>query len=231
MEWKWKEMKDEEMVKKMLEARFYSCVAENMKQKREGLHVTHLVYSCLRRGYWMWKEGRQDEVENLDGKKILTFWIGKKIHEMPLTNKHEYKLKYNRGGLELEGTADEILESDDIVIVIDKKTTTKLPTSIYLQHQKQIEFYCAMMSEELKNRKVIGAVLYIDINEKNIAVFPFTVNIAKAKEELDSRLDAMILAERSKTVPDSEYSWLCNYCPFLVACRKLDSERFGEEFT
>lgn len=201
---------------------FLKKVAEDLKSERTGIHVSDLVYDCLRRAYYGKKYGEvledlgMEGVKGLDEATMLTFWIGHKLHEIKLSDMHEYTMEVEG----IVGTADEILKIGDEYIILDKKTTRRLPNSPYEHHVKQVEYYSAMFYKVHGINVRLGAILYIDVSNKKSKVFVF-----KLRENKDSVLKEMIQrkeeiekALKSDEVPSAKVSWLCDYCSFFEKC-------------
>jgi len=188
-----------------IQKRFYESLTE--PPRRDGkIHVSHLIHKCLRRSYYGIKLGE----DFLHTKTLLTFWLGKKVHEIPVLAEHELKLEWNG----IVGTVDEYENG----LIVEKKTTVWDVEQPMGHHKMQLYFYAVML---LKNNKEVNEmkIMYIDINKKDLKVFDVTVPdlkfyermMTKRKEILSQCLDGNIL-------PINFPSWMCKYCPFGSLC-------------
>jgi CRISPR/Cas system-associated exonuclease Cas4 (RecB family) len=218
-------------VEKNVEALFMDKMINYVSADRRGLHVSNLVYSCMRKGYWdMVRESTStNPVRSLDEDQVLTFALGKMVHEVPITDAHETPLQIST----LTGTTDEILNNEDgSITIIDKKTCTTLPLKPYEQHLNQIKYYAVMLYEkpEYKGKVMWGCVLYIQLGTdksstgKHIKAFAFPIDVTETREELIRKISIMNEAMKTKVPPDSTYSWLCNYCEWYTPCRLRDAK-------
>jgi CRISPR/Cas system-associated exonuclease Cas4 (RecB family) len=228
-----------------VESKFEAALFDYLESEgiRDEPHVSNFVHDCQRKGYWDWKNGQRlaaldDEALvnelNMDEKTLLTFVLGKKMHELSMSNLHEKELHY-RG---TTGTSDEImvLATNEDIVIVDKKTTTTygMPKTMPKeQHQAQISYYAVMYALEQGDlafeKKYWGAVLYIDVESKKVMAMPWQIDVAKAKAEFDAKIDQFEQAEKTGVPPPSVYSWLCGFCAHYRACRKLDAAMLGKE--
>lgn len=184
------------------------AIAREETEMPEGIHVTSLVYDCMRRGYY----DNTHEESFFDLKTLLTFWIGRAVHKTPILSNHEMTLKW--GGI--VGTLDEFQDG----IIIDKKTTTYMPKSPNAHHARQIEYYAVLL---WKNGLVFkeGYLVYIDINNKDIEVFPVkTRPLPIVEAEMMKKKTLLEEAIKNNIPPKREIGWICNYCSYASICFK-----------
>lgn len=210
---------------------FMQKVIADLEEHREGIHVSDLVYNCLRKAYFGKKFGKAIEsldsgvpVTGLTEREIMTFWIGKKIHELPITNLHETPLEY----MGVTGTFDEALWINDDFIIIDKKTTGRLPSRPYEHHKKQIMFYALMYWKTKGIKANYGSVIYIlkntgMENDEIVRVFTFPItekDYEKIEVEFVVKSTTLKNALEKDVPPPREPSFLCKYCPWQEMCFK-----------
>ena len=72
---------------------FLRRVLDDLKTERKGIHVSSLVYDCMRRAYYEYVLGEIAEagegeslVSTLNEDNAIVFWTGKKLHELPISN-------------------------------------------------------------------------------------------------------------------------------------------------
>jgi len=190
----------------------FKAIMREEDDRSRGIHVTSLVYDCLRRGYY---ENKFEE-GFFDMKTLITFWIGKAVHKTPILKNHELKLEWNG----ITGTVDEYQDG----IIIDKKTTTYTPKSPNGHHIKQIEYYAVLLSKN-GYRVREGHLIYININDKDIVVFPIKI---RSLEDVEAEMvEKKIILEnsiRDKTEPRRSPGWLCGYCNYAGVCFKEKKE-------
>jgi RecB family exonuclease len=236
------DLNDEEMdVKRAVESKFIHALLTFLSEEDRGVkpHLTNFVYKCLRRGYWEWQENKnrkEKELRQLDEKETLTFAIGKKVHEIPMSKYHEFEVEYKG----ITGTVDEILFLEKAIVIVDKKTSVAL-RELAEHHQVQVEYYAVMLYENgyLADVKIVGnkqvgkplwgAVLYVDINGKAINAQVFKIDLIKAKRELDEKIEIFKKCDETGKVPQSYIYWLCSYCPYYAPCRAYDANHVGRE--
>lgn len=178
------------------------------REETKGIHVTSLVYDCLRRSYYTIKYGEGF----FDLKTLITFWIGRQLHKTRILASHELNLEWSG----IVGTVDDFEEG----ILIEKKSTTFLPKEPMDHHIRQLEYYALLLEKNGYNVKECHLV-YIDINNKDIKAFPVQFRplnqiekeIVEKKEILESHL-------LHNEIPDRQISWLCYYCNFASICLK-----------
>jgi len=198
---------------------FLRKVLEELKDdRRNEIHVTDLVYNCIRRAYYSKKYGftSDEDISGFDEQSMLTLWIGKKLHEIKLSDKHEFEIEFEG----IKGSIDEILHIGDELIILDKKTTRKIPSSPYEHHIRQIEYYAAMYYAIYGIDVRYGAVLYIDVANKKSVVHVFTLSGDKEQilKEMIEKKEKLEDAIKNNKVPEAKVSWLCDYCGHFERC-------------
>lgn len=212
---------------------FLKAVLEDMDEDRgDSVHVTEIVYDCLRKPYYdrLLKEklaSIDDDIspKGLSEDTILTFWIGKKLHEMPISNftvgdvlAHE--LPVGLEDYDVVGSIDEIVELEGNIIIVDKKTTRRPVSSPYSHHIKQVEMYSVLLNETYGIRANMGAIIYIDVSNKKVQVYTFRLghNYDSVLREIKTKAMALKRAIEKKELPPANVSWLCNYCAWFERC-------------
>lgn len=189
------------------EGELYKAIFTELKGKeRKGIHVTHIVYDCLRRAYYSLTRG-----EAFDLDSGLRMWIGKKLHETKLLKEHELNLEWNG----ITGSIDEYGDG----VVLEKKTTRNIPRDPYPHHIKQLEYYRVLLEENGRPVKK-GVILYIDVNIPMCKEFPieFRRPIEEVKKEMAIKKRALEMTMKEKLLPQRNVSWLCRYCSFCSYC-------------
>jgi len=218
-----------------IKAMFLRAVLKDMEEEREGIHISHLVGECLRSSWYGIKYGGtgvSDDGEEFGFKtetSIITLWLGKKLHETPISNVviagrsgHEFTLQW----MDVTGTADEILYIDDSFVVVDKKTVNTLPRFAYDRHIRQIQYY-ALMLYKLHNIKVdYGAVVYIkkalkleDMEAVKVYVFPIG-NLVDIENDFISRVFAL----KDDVPPVAVRGKHCAFCRWQEICALEDGK-------
>ena len=199
--------------------KFATAVLKELEEDRSSeIHVTDLVYDCLRRAYYEKTDG---QIASEDSALVL--WIGKKLHETEFAGcEHEKELSFSAEGVTIVGRADEVCRTGDgWYVVIDKKTCRRVPSSPYEHHVKQLEMYAAVLKYVYGYDVRAVAVLYIDVSNLESKVYVKSVSEMGLKAVLNEMLDK---AQRLKKAlegekpPEARPHWLCKYCPYWSRC-------------
>jgi len=200
----------------IFEEAFYKAIfVELNSEPREGIHVTHICYECLRRAYFTITRG---EVTDLEG--ALRMWIGKKLHETPLTeNGHEMDIE----AFGVRGRIDEYGRFNGKWVVIDKKTCREIPSQPRPHHITQLEYYRAMLHEHGQPVDY-GVILYINVDNVRVKpyVIEFTRDVEEVKREMKERRERLEKALKTGVLPPRNVSWLCRYCPWCNLCFTIE---------
>ena len=215
------------------------AILKDMEEDREDcIHVSDIVYECARRGYYSIMRRRllaKNDLsifdKTLDEEQIITFWVGKKLHETPISTDeiegipgHEFplELEFTRNGKKYRvvGRADEIMKVDGEWVLIDKKTARKSVSQPYSHHVEQVMMYSAMLKKQYGLNINRGAIIYINVADKSIDVKDFPIP-DKKKEILERIIDrTMVIQDAidSGVPPPPCPSWLCRYCEYFQIC-------------
>jgi len=206
--------------------RFWRAVIKRLEEgsgDRSGIHVTDLVYDCLRRAYYDKKLG--DLVSAVsDSEGLMVVWIGQMLHEMPIdpvSCEHEKEIEIEFDGVRVEGRVDEACRIGDSYVVIDKKSSRAIPNVPHDHHIKQVLFYSAILSKRYGYRVSHVGVLYLDVANLKTKLFLIPVSIQMlevALRELERKAKALSQALQSNTPPLPDPGWLCSYCPYFKKC-------------
>lgn len=187
--------------------RFYRAVFKDLMSDREGIHVSHLIYDCLRRGYY---EITTDTPFDLESG--MRMWIGKKLHELPISDNSELTLEWEG----ITGTVDEYQDGH----LCDLKTTRNIPSGPRPHHIKQLEMYRVLLEKNGHEVKS-ASILYIDVGSTDVVEFPtkFKKKTTKAieKEMLEKKAKLEMAVERG-WLPKRHIYWLCRYCGYASRC-------------
>lgn len=195
----------------MLNLDIYSRILKKITEPklREGIHVSSLVYDCLRRGWYHHHYGHGF----YDLKTLIRFWIGKAVHEYPLLNRHHLELSWNN----IYGEVDDYTEEDG-GIIFEKKTCKTYYRNPIQHHVRQLEYYVPLLVHNGYPVKE-GYVVYINVADNDIYYFP--VNIRPLKEiekEMLVRRDILQRCIEENVLPPRNTSWLCRFCNFCMLC-------------
>jgi len=229
-------MELEDKIKDFIEILFYNALIKEVEEYRPEIHITDLSIPCLRRAYFNKLYEREHPELEVDKKSLKRLWIGKKLHETPLTRYHELELDYGNGLL--KGQIDEMVKMKDgdkvILLIIDKKTTEYKVKEPHEHYKTQVEYYSAllkMIHPEYFNDvdEVWGVLLYITLKkEDDIIFFTWKIDVDKNVEELKNRIEEFSFALENNIIPDAIKGWWCNYCRWNTLCYKLDANKYEE---
>lgn len=189
--------------------RFYSVISSEGGFRDDGcIHVSELASQCIRHAYY----NRMLPIHSHNIKTMLSFWIGRKLHETPIFKNHEQLIEWEG----IVGSPDDY-ESGNL---LEKKTCTEIPAKPYPEHVNQAEYYYLMLNR-LNTPIHFVTILYIDINSKTIAPFQITPRPRdKIAAELLAKRDLLKNALKTSTLPHRFLSHKCEYCSFASLCFK-----------
>lgn len=202
---------------------------ETLEDRTKEIHITDLTNPCAKSVILAKKYGVLS-YEEIDKNFLKKTWAGKKLHETPFGQYHEYAFRYKfadgRYGY-IYGSADEILDG----IVIDKKYYSFIPKRPYEHHIEQVLFYLAILSdnhERLLKKKyekarpldvVRGALMYIDREELQVGIFFFEpIDIEEIREEMIKRAEVIRRGLLYGEIPKGVKSYMCKWCMFKNEC-------------
>lgn len=183
---------------------------EEAKPPLEKINVTDLTFPCLRHAFYSKKfvsERRGSLTE------LMTLWIGTKLHETKISKQHEIEVEYSN----IYGRVD----GYDDGIILELKTTRKIPSQPLPHHVKQVNYYRVLL--ERNNYPVVFAViLYINIVDLTTKAFLvlFDRSLEDTEKELINRKEKLLSALQSNVPPPPlpDEPWACDYCNFAYLC-------------
>ena len=150
----------------------------------------------------------------------LVLWAGKKLHETGMDGcEHEVPVEMELGGVRVVGRIDELCDGGDLVV--DKKSTRRLPSRPYEHHVYQVLLYALALTKMGRRRPRRGAIVYIDVAGLDVAAyeFPITQSMLDAVErEATRRAQLLARALREGRPPPPSPGWLCRYCSYVRRC-------------
>jgi hypothetical protein len=211
--------------------KFHSALGKDAKfhdEKRQSVpevpHVSSMVYDCLRRAYY----DLTTSYSILDSQSSIRVWIGRKLHELQVIegSMMEFYLAWNNI---LQGTIDEYSEN----IILEKKTVRHTPTKIQEHHKKQVELYNLLLIKNDFEPATIGAIMYINVNDAHIKVFPFKLEkslLIEYEKEILKKYEILSKCLKLKILPPRKIQqWqtgsigtVCDYCRFYARCWQED---------
>lgn len=210
---------------------FLSKILEELESQEpeslDGIFVTDLVYDCLR--YVWFRKKLFGLGKALSENEILTLWVGKKLHETPLSSNHEVSLE----AFGVRGRIDEIVEIDGEKVIVEKKTTKNLPSKPYPHHIKQVEYYSVLWFEVKKEVISKGAVIYICLNEKTKKLKPFVFSLrplSVVKQEMLEKVRKLSKALEETEPPAPQPNWYCEFCEYFEFCIKYGFKDKGRQW-
>jgi len=189
----------------------YSAMID--EKERSGVYVTDICYDCLRFAYYLNKYG-----EYKSRKDVITLFIGKAVHTIPVFKVNELRLEWN-------GIVGRIDDYDpERKILLEKKTCRKIPEKPLEHHVKQVEYYKVLMEEN--GYKVERCfIAYLDIYNSKLEVFEVRSRASEiVKKEMLEKKEKLLRALLLSKPPERKVSWLCDYCPFFNICMREHEE-------
>jgi len=206
----------ENIVLKFVQEKFYQGMVEYLraeKRERSEIHVSDLLFDCLRSCYY-YKTDNNPYLPGVTMDSIIRMVIGKKVHEIPIPGSvAEKKVEWNG----IVGHIDNLFLNEGILM--DKKTTRKIPNYPYDHHIKQLEYYMLLAKKNGYSVNFL-VMLYIDVDSADVRAF--IVNPRREEEiekEMRRKADVLKKALSEKKIPDRMVSWKCTrYCGYCVRC-------------
>lgn len=149
-------------------------------------------------------------VYDLDGRKIGVYGF-----ELPV---QYYGVK---------GQIDEVVMTDEGLMIVDKKTTSWMPSAPAPNYMKQVEYYSVMLKEDWGLEAKFGAILYIQkLNGKNNSNSRFTkayIWQLRPFEEIDrefkEKVDAVrAYLDKDELPPANQNKTDCRFCQWKTLC-------------
>ena len=172
------------------------------------VHVSQLLPDCLRKTFYDMTIGRP----MYDLRTMMNFWYGRLIHARPILGEHELLLEY-------KGIIGHIDEFGDRVL-LEKKSTSTVPTSPYSYHVKQVEYYKVLLVNTNHPVDATFVVYFLkDFNTGLPAVLEAKCrDVSIIENEMLERKEAILKCMSDKTLPKASIGWACSYCDFCSSC-------------
>lgn len=199
------------------------------RERVKAVHVSDLTSPCMRR---TWYNFGHPEITLSNG-SICNFYLGILLHEQAILGKrNEIPVTGNIREMKpinisvinqdnfydcVTGTIDDILEIKGTTVIVDKKTTNRIPEQPSEEYQTQINIYKLLLyiNEKIEVKK--GAILYLDkpSSFKETACYIFDLmDLGEIEKMVLNKLDEI----KSKEEPDRVITFRCDYCPHLKIC-------------
>jgi len=199
------------------------------RERTKAIHVSDLTSPCMRR---TWYNFRRPEI-SLTMDSICNFYLGTLLHEQAvLGGRNEIPLSANITEMKpisateinqenfndcVTGTIDDILEINGKTVIVDKKTTNRIPERPSEEYVTQINIYKLLLyiNEKIDVKK--GAILYLDkpSSFKETKCFDFDL---MGLEEIEKMVKNKLAEIKSETEPYRAITFRCDYCPHLKTC-------------
>lgn len=173
------------------------------------IHVSEIT-SCMRKSYY----ARLYPLRPREAVSLVLMSFGNGIHSqlqeylVPRGWMSEVEVSWDLRYFKLVGHADLYHPGEDIVVEL--KTTSRIPDKPYPSHVMQLNSYQAML------RAKKGYVVYISRNGE-VGVYPHKYDKQLWGYTIKRAFHYYFSLKKSRT-PRPEPSPLCNYCPFRWKC-------------
>lgn len=181
------------------------------------ISVSSLIYDCLRKPYYEKTIG-----QFYDKGTLITFWVGKQIHNSQLLSENELEVKYEG----IIGRIDDYDKKEGVLV--DKKTCDMFPGKFGVNehYKRQLEYYWWLLTHNKYPVKQLY-LLFIKVSKpkgiKAIEIFPR--KLQTIEKEILEKKEILEGALKDKIAPPRKTSWLCGYCPFASICYKKKLEK------
>lgn len=209
-------------------------------ERSKAVHVSDLTPTCIRKS---WYNFHQPDIP-LDNGSICNFFLGTILHEnIALGKRNEVTLSANIRSMKpiqeneigtenfydcITGSIDDIIELDGESIIVDKKTTNRIPDEPSAEYVTQVNVYKLLLyiNEGIEVKK--GSILYLDkpssFRETKCFVFDL-MGLTEIKNSVVSKLDQL----KSASEPQRVITSLCDWCPHLKACDPYQNGGFPHD--
>lgn len=185
--------------------RFLEAITRDDKPRKTGLHVTDLTRDCLRQSWYEKRLGVFNTPSTL-----LSFWKGRKLHETPILKEHELELEWNG----ILGTIDQYEDG----LLLDLKTTTKIPDKLPDQYRRQIEYYKVLLQRNCYPVQS-AHVLFFNVVDNQTRLF--TLDMTREQTDIEKEmLERKAVLEQSEPPARNLEDQYCNFCPYGAHCFK-----------
>jgi len=188
----------------------YSYLSESAEEYRYKIHVSDLIYDCMRKAYYA-----KVHPTIVDIQGALRMAIGKAVHEIPFVTSGGHEVE-----LEMDGVVCHIDEDlPDRKMIIDKKTCRKLPREPYPHHVKQVEMYAVIAAEHGYEIERLG-IIYINVGDVEVRAFSWKplFDPVQLREEMLLKKEMLLQALKTGVPPPRNISWECSYCYYAWQC-------------
>lgn len=208
--------------------------------RSDSIHVTQLNRGCLRQ---TWYEINLPKPP-LDYEKAAIFRLGHMVHAgLILSEQNEVHLGANVRTLEViktkdikkkgnffdctTGTADDILNINGEIVLVDKKTTNGVPKELSGDYAEQLNMYKLLYFIKTGVDVKKGAIIYLNKIDsfKTVAVFEVALDSVEAiQKRMIEKLDIIKYGK-----PERVVSKRCLWCPFKdIICHPEEVPEYEE---
>lgn len=225
----------------------FKYLNDNNETRSKTIHVTDLVYPCLRRTYYL----KMSQGEEMNTETGGIFFMGHVVHEslnlaaVAEEGWHELWLGYDverdkamtkdevaqvisnepsRRYDILAGQIDELIKIKDTWVIVDKKTGVwgKKIDKPHEQYVEQLNMYRFLAYKCKGIDAKTGLLVYIDLNERLRDVQIFEIELRNVYETFAMIKDKMMKLKEALEKgeePEPTYTWMCKgYCQFAKRC-------------
>lgn len=188
---------------------FQDVYGDPREKTPEGkVHVSDIVSDCHRKNYYY----RTSPIFFFDMETTMNFWHGRIIHSRPILSEQELEVEWNNIIGHVDDYGDEIL--------IEKKTTSSIPSSPYAYHVRQAEYYRVLLEKTNHPVKAVFIVYYLKSMEPVFpAVMPINCRpVEVVANEMIQKRDIVLESIKNKILPPPNYGAECRYCSYISLC-------------
>lgn len=191
--------------------RFYESIAPSFSRGQE-IHVSDIVYDCLRRCYYQILFRDPKKIRDLDIHTMIRFWIGSAIDSQRILEKQHVRLTWK----EIHGEVDEYENG----IVLEKKHTSYFMKELPYQYKRQVEYYCPML---YYNNFPVKEVHILLINVSAAEAFDFLIRIRPIEDiaaEMLFKRDIIKYSLKTENPPPYTVGVDCKFCKAASECMR-----------
>lgn len=182
------------------------------RPKDDKIHIGSITHKCHRRNCYSCTV----PVHFFDVKTTMLFWYGNLVHARPLLKDSTQEMV-----IEFEGVCGHIDEyCNKTGVMLEKKTTSTYPSSVYPSHNLQAEYYFSIL-KQLGFKAKHPYVVYFLKSMDPILPQVYDVQTRGTSfviDEIRTKRDIVKCFKEQKILPPPLYGDECGYCPYPSLC-------------
>jgi len=203
---------DKQQVEQCIVNSIWADVYGTPRPKDNKVHIGSITHACHRRNCYACTV----PVTFFNVGTTMNFWYGNLVHSRPLLCDSTQEMI-----VEFEGVCGHVDEfCSKTGVMLEKKTTSTYPSSVYPSHKLQAEYYYALL-KQLGFRDVSPYVVYFLKSMDPILPQIYSVDtrgVSYIINEIRAKRDIVLFFREQKKLPPPLYGDECGTCPYPSLC-------------